>query len=114
VASGFSRKIADRGQEAAMARASWFDDRAEHPVIQEQIAKLESFTSAMADGVVEKRELDAQEQRVSAAMKNLEPELSDELHAKVTNVLVELTAYNVMRLLHELHAGRARVAFGKG
>jgi hypothetical protein len=27
---------------------------------------------------------------------------------------VELTAYNVMRLLHELHAGRARVAFGKG
>jgi hypothetical protein len=97
-----------------MARASWFDDRAEHPVIQEQIAKLESFTSAMADGVVEKRELDAQEQRVSAAMKNLEPELSDELHARVTNVLVELTAYNVMRLLHELHAGRARVAFGKG
>jgi hypothetical protein len=97
-----------------MARASWFDDRAEHPVIQEQIAKLESFTSAMADGVVEKRELDAQEQRVSAAMKKLEPELSDELHAKVTNVLVELTAYNVMRLLHELHAGRARVAFGKG
>ena len=97
-----------------MARASWFDDRAEHPVIQEQIAKLESFTSAMADGVVEKRELDAQEQRVSAAMKKLEPELSDELHEKVTNVLVELTAYNVMRLLHELHAGRARVAFGKG
>ena len=97
-----------------MARASWFDDRAEHPVIQEQIAKLESFTSAMADGVVEKRELDAQEQRVSAAMKKLEPELSNELHAKVTNVLVELTAYNVMRLLHELHAGRARVAFGKG
>jgi hypothetical protein len=97
-----------------MARASWFDDRAEHPVIQEQIAKLESFTSAMADGVVEKRELDAQEQRVSAAMKKLEPELSDELHARVTNVLVELTAYNVMRLLHELHAGRARVAFGKG
>lgn len=96
-----------------MARASWFDDRAEHPVIQEQIAKLDSFTSAMADGVVEKRELEAQEQRVAAAMKKLEPELSDDLHAKVTNVLVELTAYNVMRLLHELQAGRARMAFGK-
>ena len=96
-----------------MARTSWFDDRAEHPVIQEQIAKLESFTSAMADGVVEKRELDAQEQRVSAAMKKLEPELSDELHAKVTTVLVELTAYNVMRLLHELQAGRARMAFAR-
>jgi hypothetical protein len=26
-------------------------------------------------------------------------------------VLVELTAYDVMRLLHELQAGRARLAF---
>jgi hypothetical protein len=96
-----------------MARTSWFDDRAEHPVIQEQLAKLDSFTNAMADGVVEKKELDAQEQRLTAAMKRLEPELSDELHAKVTTVLVELTAYNVMRLLHELHAERARMAFTK-
>jgi hypothetical protein len=37
--------------------------------------------------------------------------LSDELHAKVTTVLVELTAYNVMRLLHELNAERARIRF---
>jgi predicted transcriptional regulator len=91
-----------------MARTSWFDDRAEHPVIQEQLAKLDSFTSAMADGVVEKKELDSQEQRLTAAMKRLEPELNDELHAKVTTVLVELTAYNVMRLLHELQAERGR------
>jgi hypothetical protein len=46
-------------------------------------------------------------------MKRLEPELGDDLHAKVTTVLVELTAYNVMRLLHELHAERARLAFSK-
>ena len=46
-------------------------------------------------------------------MKTLEPALSDELHAKVTTVLVELTAYNVMRLLHELQAERVRLAFGK-
>ena len=96
-----------------MARTSWFDERAEHPVIQEQLAKLESFTSAMADGVVEKKELDSQEQRLATAMKKLEPELSDDLHAKVTTVLVELTAYNVMRLLHELQAERARIAFAK-
>jgi len=24
-----------------MARASWFDDKAEHPVIQERVSKLE-------------------------------------------------------------------------
>ena len=93
-----------------MARTSWFDDRAEHPVIQEQLAKLDSFTNAMADGVVERRELDEQEQRLTAAMKRLEPELGEELHAKVTSVLVELTAYNIMRLLHDLHAERSRIA----
>lgn len=96
-----------------MARASWFDERTEHPVIQEQVSKLDSFTSALADGVVEKNELNAQEQRLSAAMKDLEPGLSDELHGKVTRVLVELTAYNVMRLLHELNAERARIAFSR-
>jgi hypothetical protein len=41
-------------------------------------------------------------------------ELSDEMHSKVTALLVELSAYNVMRLLHELQAERARMAFGKG
>jgi hypothetical protein len=96
-----------------VARTSWFDDKAEHEAIQERASKLESFTSALADGVISKQELSGQEQRLLGAMKTLEPELSDELHAKVTNVLVELTAYNVMRLLHELHAERARISFGK-
>jgi hypothetical protein len=96
----------------AMARTGWFDDKAEHPVIQEQATRLESFTSAMADGVVSSQELSGQERRLTAAMKTLEAELSDELHARVTTVLVELTAYNVMRLLHELQAARVRTAFG--
>ena len=46
-------------------------------------------------------------------MKALEPKLSDELHGQVTSVMIELTAYNVMRLLHELQTERARVAFAK-
>ena len=96
-----------------MARTSWFDDKAEHQAIQERVSKLDSFTSALADGVVTKQEIDGQEKRLLAAMKTLEPALSDDLHAKVTSVLVELSAYNIMRLLHELHAERARMAFGK-
>jgi len=94
-----------------MARTSWFDDDAQHPLIHEQIEKLESFTSALADGQVSKQELAGQEQRLVAALKALEPELSDELHAKVTTALVELSAYNVMRLLHELRAEQTRLAF---
>jgi predicted transcriptional regulator len=96
-----------------VARTSWFDDQAKHPVIDEQMQKLESFTSALADGVVSAEELSVQEQRLTAALKKLEAELSDDLHAKVTTVLVELSAYNVMRLLHELQAERARMAFSK-
>ena len=96
-----------------MARTSWFDEKAEHEGSQEKAQKLESFTSALADGVVTKQEIDGQEKRLLAAMKTLEPALSDNLHAKVTSVLVELSAYNIMRLLHELHAERARMAFSK-
>jgi hypothetical protein len=96
-----------------MAPTSWFDERAEHPTLHDRVEKLESFTSAMADGVVDKEELNAQEQRLVSAMKSLEPKLSAELHAQVTGVLIELTAYNLMRLLHELQTERARVAFGK-
>ena len=95
-----------------MARTSWFDDKAEPPLIQEEVSKLESFTSALADGVITKQELGSQEQRLVAAMKALESDLDDKLHAKTTTVLVELTAYNVMRLLHELQTERARMAFG--
>ena len=94
-----------------MPRTSWFDEKSDVPLIQEQVSKLESFTSALADGVVTKQELAGQEQRLVAAMKQLEPMLSDQQHAEVTRTLVELTAYNIMRLLHELQAERARLAF---
>ena len=96
-----------------MARISWLDEKAEHPLIQEEVTKLESFTSALADASVTGKELNGQEQRLIAAMKAVEGELSDPVHAKVTTLLIELTAYNVMRLLRELQVERVRVAFGK-
>jgi hypothetical protein len=94
-----------------MAKASWFDERAQVPTLHERVEKLESFTTAMADGVVDKKELEGQEQRLTAAMKALEPKLNDELHGEVTRVMIELTAYNIMRLLHELQTEHARAAF---
>ena len=94
-----------------MARTSWFDDKAEHLVVHEQVTKLQSFTSALADGIVTKAELAKQETQVVAALKALEPLLNDAQHEQVTRVLVEMTAYSVMRLLQELQAERARIAF---
>ena len=96
-----------------MARTSWFDDDAQHPSIHERMEKLESFTSALADGEVSKQELSGQEARLMTALKSLEPDLSDAQHEKVTTLLVELSAYNVMRLLHELRAEQTRMAFSK-
>jgi predicted transcriptional regulator len=96
-----------------MARTSWFDDNAQHPSIHERMEKLESFTSALADGQVSKQELSAQEARLMAALKAVEPDLNDAQHEKVTTLLVELSAYNVMRLLHELRAEQTRIAFSK-
>ena len=96
-----------------MARTSWFDDNAQHPSIHERMEKLESFTSALADGQVSKQELSAQEARLMTALKAVEPDLNDAQHEKVTTLLVELSAYNVMRLLHELRAEQTRMAFSK-
>ena len=52
--AGFSRTVI-RLQEVPVAPiSSWFDEKAEHAAIQERVSKLESFTSALADGVVSK------------------------------------------------------------
>lgn len=92
-----------------MARASWMDPNTEVPNLQAKVQELESFTNALADGRIDQPELDAQEARLVAAMKAVEAELSDELHAKVTNLLVEVTAYDIMRTVHELQVGRPKL-----
>jgi predicted transcriptional regulator len=94
-----------------VARTSWFDD-SDLPIIDEQVQKLESFTQAMSDGVVEKRELEQQQNSLITAMKAVESGLDDAQHAKVTRLLAELSAYNVMRLLHELQTLRVQKTFG--
>jgi hypothetical protein len=96
-----------------VARTSWLDETSNLPLIEEKVQQLEHFTKAMADGIVEKGEVEKQQDRLIAAMKEVEGKLEDELHEKVTNLLVELTAYDMMRMLHEIQAERARLAFGK-
>ena len=96
-----------------MARVDWFDDTKDLPVIDEQVQKLEGFVAAMADGIIEKAELEKQQSSVVQAMKAVQSDLNDAQHEKVTRLLVELSAYNVMRLLHELQQTRLQRAFGK-
>ena len=95
-----------------MARISWFDDDTDLPVIDEQVQKLESFTQAMADGMISRQELEKQQASLVAVMKDVEGRLSDEQHTKVTRLLMELSAYNIMRLLHELQSQRLQKVLG--
>ena len=67
-----------------------------------------AFADAMADGIIEKHELELQQTVLVETMRTVEGLLSDAQHAAVTRLLVELSAYNVMRTVHELEAGRLR------
>ncbi|HEX4131002.1 MAG TPA: hypothetical protein VHZ24_13245 [Pirellulales bacterium] len=91
--------------------SSWFDTATNKPVIDEQARRLESFVAAMADGRIEASELQAQEQRLVALMREIEPQLSPELHERVTQLLCELTSYDVMQVLHTFQEARPKTAF---
>jgi len=92
-----------------MTRISWFDEKTHLPVIDEQVQNLSTFVDAMADGVIDDAELHKQQSSVVEAMKAVEGDLNDAQHEKVTRLMIELSAYNIMRLLHELqHSRRER------
>jgi hypothetical protein len=88
-----------------MARASWINDDS-HPDLDAHVGGLDHFAASLADGVIDAQELATQEVNLVAAMKAVEGSLSDEQHAKVTKLLAELTAYSVMRTLHEMAQAR--------
>ncbi|MCE9629559.1 MAG: hypothetical protein K8S94_02410 [Planctomycetia bacterium] len=87
-------------------KTPWFDDSSDTPLIAEYARKLDSFLGAISDQVVETHELEEQEKRLVTLMKEVEPLLSPEAHEKVTRLLCEVTAYDLMHALHM--AGRAR------
>lgn len=92
-----------------MARASWINDDS-HPDLDAHVASLDHFAVSLADGVIDDGELATQEANLVAAMKAIEGSLSDEQHAKITKLLAELTAYSVMRTLHDLAQARVQHA----
>ena len=96
---------------STVSRQSWLDDKTQTPLIDEYTQKLTTFIAALADGQIDAAELSDQEKRLVSLMKEVEPELNDAQHAKVTRLLCELTAYNVMQSLHSLQAARPKSVF---
>ena len=96
---------------AAGKRVNWFDDATKTPLIEQYARKLTTFLDVLADGKVDDVEIKAQETRVLDLMKEIEPKLDDALHAKVTALLCELTAYDLMQTLYQIEQSRPRTVF---
>jgi hypothetical protein len=92
-----------------MARASWLNDDST-PDLDAHVASLDHFAASIADGVIDANELATQEANLVNAMKAVESSLNDDQHAKVTKLLAELTAYSVMRTLHDMVQARVQNA----
>jgi hypothetical protein len=106
-----TRKGAAAGARKGGKRTPWLGGTGADVLIDGYARKLTSFLKALADGKVEQKEVNDQEKRVAGLMKHVEPHLHGELHEKVTHLLCELSAYNIMQVLHAMHEARPRSAF---
>jgi hypothetical protein len=91
---------------AANTKSTWFDEASNSSLIADQAQRLESFLQAMADGKVTDSEVKAQEERVVKLMKEIEPQLEPKLHERVTHLLCEVTAYDLMQSLNMMQSAR--------
>src|SRR5262249_37716784 len=109
------KKSAARSKSAAAPkssrRSSWLDEASNTPLIERYARRLKSFMDALADGKVDEAEVHQQEARLVAIMKEVEPQLDAATHAKVTQLLCELTAYDLMQILHSMEAARPKTTF---
>jgi hypothetical protein len=96
---------------AQKAKSAWFDEASHTPIIAEKARRMESFLAAMADGRIEPAEVEAQEARLVKLMQEIEPLLDDKLHAKVTDLLCELTVYDLMQTMCSLGQSRPKSVF---
>ncbi len=94
-----------------MARTPWLDENQATVRIDDYARQLGSFVDAMADGQIDAGELSSQEGRVVALMKEVEPLLDDATHARVTELLCELSAFNCMQMIHTLFEARPKTTF---
>jgi len=94
-----------------MARQSWIDAKTNEPLIDDYAKNLESFLQTFADGHVDEKELQTQEERLITLMEEIEPKLDDDLHAQVTRLLCELSAYDIMQYTYEIQQARPKTVF---
>lgn len=87
-------------------RTRWLDPKSNHPLLKEYAEKMQSYLTAIADGVIEDHELQDQEQRVAALMAQVEPRLDDETHELVTQLLIETAVYDMLQVMMSMQQSR--------
>jgi len=90
-----------------MTRKSWVDPETNEPLIDDYAKKMANFMQAFADGVITEQEISDQEARLVDLMRQVEEHLDDATHAKVTRLMCELTAFNIMQFVYEMQMSRA-------
>ena len=104
-------KVSAQTAKISANRLSWLDAEARTPVIDLYAQQLDSFIAAVADGNVDEQEVQNQEARLVQLMREIEPQLDDAMHAKITQLLCELTAYDIMQILHTMQEARPHATF---
>jgi len=85
-----------------MGKNLWFDPASNQLLFSRYLTQMDSWQQALADGVVEASEVAAQAERVSDMLRALEPKLSVELHAELTNIFYEWAVLQAMMTTLEL------------
>lgn len=96
---------------AANTKSSWFDEATSELLIADHAQRLDSFLKAVADGEITDDELASQESRVVKLMKEIEQQLDPKLHERVTQLLCEITAYDIMQAMNMMQSARPRAKF---
>jgi hypothetical protein len=94
--------VVARSPKISPNRLSWLDAEARTPIIDLYAQQLDSFISTIADGKVDEHEVQNQEARLVQLMQEIEPQLDDAMHEKITRLLCELTAYDIMQVLNTM------------
>ena len=105
------QKVVARAPKISPNRMSWLDAEARTPIIDLYAQQLDSFISTIADGKVDENEVQSQEARLVQLMQEIEPQLDDAMHEKITRLLCELTAYDIMQVLHTMQQAQPHATF---
>lgn len=92
-------------------RQKWFDPKGPTSLINGYAKQMKSFLAALADGKIDDDEIKVQERKLISLMKEIEPKLDDETHAKVTQLLCELTVFDIMQMMYGMEESRPTTAF---